>query len=267
MLALGSDPALKELAAKDVQGTDSAEEQVKLGDGWWELAGKEEGRAKKSMGVRAAFWYKRALPQLSGLTKGKVEKRLEELASATAGLAPGDENSSELAGTIVGHFQVGMFQRKTKQRQTVFWEFRQDGSVWEKERQVGQWTATETQVRVVFSDKALGEAALRPKGRDIFLGMQMRANDETWAWELRKVFVVGVWEYHWGEHFDKRLMWSNGRLLTPDGPFTWERRGSQLFFRYAGGAVDTCTLAPDGKSFKGHNQFGLPIWGKLISEK
>ena len=36
MLALGSDEAFRALAQKDLKGASSPEEQVKVGDGWWE---------------------------------------------------------------------------------------------------------------------------------------------------------------------------------------------------------------------------------------
>ena len=78
MLALGKDEALKAVAAKELEGAASFSAQAKLGDGWWSLAEKEEGAAKKPMQARAAYWYEQALPGLSGLMKDKVEKRIAE---------------------------------------------------------------------------------------------------------------------------------------------------------------------------------------------
>ena len=76
MLALGKDEALKALAQQELKGAASSTEQTKLGDGWWNLAEKEEGTTKKQIQARAGYWYQRALPGLSGLMKDKVEKRL-----------------------------------------------------------------------------------------------------------------------------------------------------------------------------------------------
>ena len=45
MLAQGSDAALKELATAEMRKPTAAEEQKKLGDGWWDL-GREYGRIR-----------------------------------------------------------------------------------------------------------------------------------------------------------------------------------------------------------------------------
>jgi hypothetical protein len=81
-LALGDDPELKSLAKKDTEGPASADEQASLGDDWWNLADKQGPGAKKQIQARARYWYEKALPELSGLVKAKVEKRLAEASSA-----------------------------------------------------------------------------------------------------------------------------------------------------------------------------------------
>ena len=53
----------------------SADDQVKLGDGWWSLADTVEGGKKQALRA-PAYWYKRALPGLAGLVRDKAEKRL-----------------------------------------------------------------------------------------------------------------------------------------------------------------------------------------------
>lgn len=264
MLAKGSDAALKEVAAQDLRVPTTADEQVRLGDRWCELADEAEGPAKRAMGLRATHWYSQALPQTTGLTKSKVEKRLKELASAAEGPVS-TESKSKLAPAITGHFLVGMMQRRTKERKVVWWEFRPDQSVWEKDQRIGDWTATDTQVKIAFSDSS--QATLRLKGREAFIGTQVQASGELWGCELQKVFVVAIWEHHWGNNTQTIKCWSTGRFNTPDSPHIWEVKGSTITFRAQNCPVDTCTLAPDGKSFKGSNQLGMPIWGKLISEK
>ena len=49
MLALGKDDALKALATQELAGAASSVEQANLADGWWNLAEKQEGTAKKQM--------------------------------------------------------------------------------------------------------------------------------------------------------------------------------------------------------------------------
>jgi hypothetical protein len=87
LLALGDDEDLKELATKELGEVTQADEQVELGDGWWELAKEEEGRAQEQLRRRAAHWYLQARPSLSGLTKKRIALRL-----ATAGY---DASTSE----------------------------------------------------------------------------------------------------------------------------------------------------------------------------
>jgi hypothetical protein len=84
VLARGSDATLKTLAEIDVTSPVDAAVQTALADGWYESALKDRTPARAQMLKRAAFWYQRALPAASGLTKTKIEKRIEE-----AGDAPG----------------------------------------------------------------------------------------------------------------------------------------------------------------------------------
>jgi hypothetical protein len=84
-LAKGSDATLKALAVKDLsQPTDGAELSA-LGDGWWDRAEKESGVPRSNLRQRAGYWYEKASSKLSGLSKIKVDKRLEDLGPATSG--------------------------------------------------------------------------------------------------------------------------------------------------------------------------------------
>src|SRR5262249_9786638 len=74
-LSKGGDDELKSLASADLAKPAAAEEQVKVGDGWWDLA-----KAKPELGTtplqrRAAFWYQRAEAGLQGLTRDRVQER------------------------------------------------------------------------------------------------------------------------------------------------------------------------------------------------
>ncbi len=76
MLAAGDDPGLKFLVAKDIQGSETANDQAYLGDTWWEVAETKSAVEKKNIRNRAATWYQRALPGLKGSGAEKVAKRL-----------------------------------------------------------------------------------------------------------------------------------------------------------------------------------------------
>jgi hypothetical protein len=78
MLALGNDDSLKKLAEKELAESVESEEKLRLGDDWWDLSLKEQGLKRDNALIRAQYWYQKALPNLSGLTKARVEKRLQE---------------------------------------------------------------------------------------------------------------------------------------------------------------------------------------------
>lgn len=93
LLAHGSDSQLKDLATRDRQGTDAATDQVQLGDGWWQRAEMAEGIVAQRLRTRAAYWYQLALPQLTGLMKEKVARRLASNESQPT--ASGSSKTSE----------------------------------------------------------------------------------------------------------------------------------------------------------------------------
>lgn len=79
LLAMSADPILRDLAQKDLETPTEATKQSAVGDGWWDLATKEQGMAKLHLLRRAHTWYQRALPELSELAKANVEKRIAEV--------------------------------------------------------------------------------------------------------------------------------------------------------------------------------------------
>ncbi|MBC7854349.1 MAG: LamG domain-containing protein [Pirellulaceae bacterium] len=80
-LARGGEGALQAVADKELGDTSTREAQMELADAWWSVAAeiKEEKHAAR---LRAAYWYRIALPRLSGLSKAKAEKRIPEDKSA-----------------------------------------------------------------------------------------------------------------------------------------------------------------------------------------
>jgi formylglycine-generating enzyme required for sulfatase activity len=82
LLAKGSDASLKALAEKDLAQPQEAKEQMAVADGWWDLAEKMAGAQKSRMQERAAEFYRKALPELKGLDKVKVERRVEGFLNA-----------------------------------------------------------------------------------------------------------------------------------------------------------------------------------------
>lgn len=83
LLASCEDAKLKAIAEADLTNPTAATDQEKLADQWWEYADSFEPVQKARIRERAVFWYKRALPELSGLNRAKVENRLNEVSATT----------------------------------------------------------------------------------------------------------------------------------------------------------------------------------------
>jgi serine/threonine protein kinase len=78
-LAKGSDGPLRDLAVENLKPADEPDVQVDRGDAWFAAAEKSKTKDKADLRAGAAYWYTRAEPGLSGLSKARVEKRLAEL--------------------------------------------------------------------------------------------------------------------------------------------------------------------------------------------
>src|SRR4030095_4806890 len=79
-LAKGSDPILKDLAARELTLAQQPAEQVAVADGWYDLSEKEKSPERKAvLAAHSRGFYELALPKASGLLKVKVNKRLTPL--------------------------------------------------------------------------------------------------------------------------------------------------------------------------------------------
>lgn len=82
MLALGSDAKLKELAVKELDlAADSSDDMVKLADAWADYSASLDGPGKDRVEARSLYWYAKALPNLSGLPRVRIEKILQDYSS------------------------------------------------------------------------------------------------------------------------------------------------------------------------------------------
>ncbi len=77
-LAKGADTALAALAKAELSKPANPSEVVRLADGWWEWSAAQKAAIKEGAIRRAARFYESVLPDLAGLEKVKVEKRLHE---------------------------------------------------------------------------------------------------------------------------------------------------------------------------------------------
>ena len=76
MLAVGQSETLRKLAKIDLAQPSAADAQTQLADGWWGVADKLDGIQKVQTQIRAAKWYREALPNLTGLAKDKATGRM-----------------------------------------------------------------------------------------------------------------------------------------------------------------------------------------------
>jgi hypothetical protein len=82
-LLKGSDEKLKEAAEKDIKAAGgSGNDKLASADLWYDLAGKLDAGAKPALQLRAMYWYSEIVESQTGLTKTKIEKRIEEIKSA-----------------------------------------------------------------------------------------------------------------------------------------------------------------------------------------
>jgi hypothetical protein len=79
LLAKCSDEKLKAAAAKDLREPVDPTDLVAAADAWYDTLATLEPYARRAVQTRAYNYYAKALPNVTGLTKTKVEKRIDEL--------------------------------------------------------------------------------------------------------------------------------------------------------------------------------------------
>jgi len=90
LLVLGGDPLLKTIAEKEIAEPAAGKETLQLADQWWQAAEQHQGNLQQGMRARALKHYQQALPDLSGMTKARIQQKLDEQADLLA--APAAES-------------------------------------------------------------------------------------------------------------------------------------------------------------------------------
>jgi hypothetical protein len=102
-LARCDDIQLRELAVQDLRNPSSPEDQLRLGDAWWNYAGDKINLPWRRSQERAASWYRKAVAKLDATSKGIVENRLKVFDGLPAGfqvlarrvvIHPGDDRQT-----------------------------------------------------------------------------------------------------------------------------------------------------------------------------
>jgi hypothetical protein len=92
LLAHGSERDCAAVAAMELLKPAGAPQQVELADHWYEMSAKAFGPAKEAMLERSLRWYEQADGALTGITKARIDKRLDDLIPLVAsaqGIPPG----------------------------------------------------------------------------------------------------------------------------------------------------------------------------------
>jgi hypothetical protein len=82
MLALSADAQLKPVATKELNRPTVSNEQVSLGNAWYDLAEHANRYEQEQIRGRARYWYRLAItskPPLSSLNRKLVDKKIEEI--------------------------------------------------------------------------------------------------------------------------------------------------------------------------------------------
>lgn len=148
MLALGSDPNLKAIAVKELADDPDA---LAVGDGWWDASEKLEESAKTAARRRAAVLYRKALPELDGLAKRKVEVRLDHISRIM------EESNLHRAEAMKEHPAQGIWRTPTGN----IIQIRADGVIAASGGKQGIWKVVDENTFLVawdmvfFSEKAV----------------------------------------------------------------------------------------------------------------
>jgi WD40 repeat protein len=105
LLAKGGDGELAKAARKELSASADAAGAQKIGDDWWAAAEKQKAEAlgaRAALRSRAAHWYRRALPQSTGLTLAVIAERLKTIDEAPTPFRLGGPANAALR-TLTGH--------------------------------------------------------------------------------------------------------------------------------------------------------------------
>jgi WD40 repeat protein len=102
-LAKSKSEPLASLAKEDLAGPKNAKAQGALADAWWDFAVKQPEPQQSRLQERAAYWYDKALPELSGLSRTKAQKRLAQAGAKFQGIPSAVDGPVGFIRTLDGH--------------------------------------------------------------------------------------------------------------------------------------------------------------------
>jgi hypothetical protein len=84
------------LAEQDLARPSASEDEVALGDGWWDVGERVSATAKAQVRQRACSWYGKVLSGLdNGLVRQKIEQRFQETTTSASAEKPAGEATAQ----------------------------------------------------------------------------------------------------------------------------------------------------------------------------
>lgn len=100
--AKAGDAELRAAAQHEAKAADKDGPRIELADLWWNIAdGVELSEHRAAFRSRAIYWYRRALPSLTGLVKVRATKRIEEVEGASGKPRGKDDPADKLAEVVL----------------------------------------------------------------------------------------------------------------------------------------------------------------------
>jgi hypothetical protein len=218
LLIDGADMPLKFLAERDqAAATADGTAQFQVADQWWALGDTLIGRARVHCRFRAAYWYRLAIPKISGLPKTLAEKRLDEFDAnrlREARLAPG------LVGDIYdGATFTKVFGQRVDPNVDNEWPASGRGEAWPKGAFSVRWGGS---LRVPASGK-YGLSLTVNEGARVFVDDKM-VLEEVKGTNKRKPASATV-TLSEGAHPIRIEFWDNGGLAKIH--LSWQPPGAK----------------------------------------
>jgi hypothetical protein len=84
LVAKSNNAAWKDAAEAELGKPTQPDAIIALGDHWWKMSASADVVLRPAIRERAAYWYRRALRGLTGLTRTRIEHRLSEVSDSAA---------------------------------------------------------------------------------------------------------------------------------------------------------------------------------------
>lgn len=197
----------------------------------------------------------------TSVSEADAQKKVEK------GAEKSEKEKATLQKNMTGMFHMVAVAKKGGQRKDSYMNFWADGNVKYDGKLLGTWAVDGKAIKVDFVSDKEGGAIINPVAKLPTRGVQTTENGEIWNLTMERVLAVSTWEITESNYPAIRYtFWSTGRVGLPDGRTTWKIDKGKLKMVWPDGRNDTCTIAPDGRSFEGRNQWNTLVRGTRVED-